>query len=76
VPALSIFEKSIEMGKFDKSRTLSDGSMLTFKKVYPLDAVFDTPEGPHDWLTRTVILGTGRRYGNPDHTIFTYYEVL
>jgi enoyl-[acyl-carrier protein] reductase I len=44
VPALSIFEKSMEMGKFDKSRVLSDGSLLTFKKVYPLDAVFDTPE--------------------------------
>ena len=33
VPALSIFEKSMEMGKFDKSRLLSDGSMLTFKKA-------------------------------------------
>ncbi len=34
----------MEMGKFDKSRKLSDGSMMSFKKVYPLDAVFDTPE--------------------------------
>jgi hypothetical protein len=33
VPALGIFEKSMEMGKFDKSRALSDGSMLTFKKA-------------------------------------------
>lgn len=33
VPALGIFEKSLEMGKFDKSRTLSDGSMMTFKKA-------------------------------------------
>lgn len=38
--------------------------------------VFDTPIGPHDWLTRTVIIGTGKRHANPDHTIFTYYAVL
>ncbi len=38
--------------------------------------VFDTPIGPHDWLTRTVIVGTGKRHANPDHTIFTYYAVL
>ena len=43
---------------------------------FRLAPVFDTPEGPHDWLTRAVILGTGRRYGSPDHTVFTYYEVL
>ena len=38
--------------------------------------VFDTPVGPHDWLTRTVIVGTAKRYSKPDHTIFTYYAVL
>ncbi|HXQ25447.1 MAG TPA: DUF3237 domain-containing protein [Candidatus Acidoferrales bacterium] len=38
--------------------------------------VFDAPIGPHDWLTRTVIVGSGKRYANPDHTIFTYYAVL
>lgn len=38
--------------------------------------MFDTPVGPHDWLTRTVIVGSGKRYANPDHTIFTYYAVL
>jgi Protein of unknown function (DUF3237) len=37
---------------------------------------FDTPVGPHDWLTRTVIVGTGKRHANPDYTIFTYYAVL
>ncbi|HKJ75067.1 MAG TPA: DUF3237 domain-containing protein [Alphaproteobacteria bacterium] len=36
---------------------------------------FDAPTGPHDWLTRTVILGTGERRGNPDHSLFTYYAV-
>jgi Protein of unknown function (DUF3237) len=37
---------------------------------------FDTPVGPHDWLTRTVIVGSGKRHANPDYTIFTYYAVL
>lgn len=35
---------------------------------------FETPVGPHDWLTRTVFVGTAdRRKG---YTIFYYYEVL
>jgi hypothetical protein len=37
---------------------------------------FDAPAGAHEWLTRTVIIGTGKRHANPDHTIFTYYAVL
>jgi Protein of unknown function (DUF3237) len=37
---------------------------------------FDTPVGPHDWLTRTVMVGSGKRHANPDYTIFTYYAVL
>ena len=43
---------------------------------FRITPVFDTPVGPHDWLTRTVIVGTGKRHANPDHTIFTYYAVL
>ena len=41
VPALNIFETSYKRGKFDESRKLSDGSMMTFSKIYPMDAVFD-----------------------------------
>lgn len=37
---------------------------------------FDAPFGPHEWLNRTVMVGTAKRYPNPDHTIFTYYAVL
>ncbi len=43
-PVLKIFLQSLEMGKFDASRKLKDGSLLTFAKVYPLDATFDKPE--------------------------------
>lgn len=37
---------------------------------------FDAPVGPHDWMNRTVFIGHGHRYADPDHSIFTYYEVL
>ena len=36
---------------------------------------FDTPVGPHDWLTRHVIVGRGRRVPAPDHTVFDYFVV-
>ena len=42
VPALKIFETSLRRGKFDESRKLSDGSLMEFAGVYPLDAVYDT----------------------------------
>ncbi|MCW2369867.1 DUF3237 domain-containing protein [Sphingobium sp. B11D3D] len=36
---------------------------------------FVVPEGPHDWMGKTLIIGTGSRRSNPDHSIFTYYAV-
>ncbi len=61
----------------DVPMTSNSGPWLADMPLYfRLAPTFDAPEGPHDWLTRSVILGTGKRYGNPDHTIFTYYEVL
>jgi len=41
-PALGIFEKLLERGKLDHSRKMSDGSLLTFERVYPIDAAYDT----------------------------------
>jgi enoyl-[acyl-carrier protein] reductase I len=43
-PALGIFRTLLERGKLDASLALSDGSKLTFEKIYPLDAEFDTFE--------------------------------
>jgi enoyl-[acyl-carrier protein] reductase I len=43
-PILKIFTQSLEMGKFDESRKLKDGSLMQIAKVYPLDATFDKPE--------------------------------
>lgn len=37
---------------------------------------FDSPTGPYEWLSKTVFLGTGERFTNPNHTIIHYYEVL
>ncbi|WP_213357823.1 enoyl-[acyl-carrier-protein] reductase [Chlamydiifrater phoenicopteri] len=44
VPIYKIFLQSWDMGKFNESRKLSDGSLMEFAKVYPLDAGFDSPE--------------------------------
>lgn len=43
-PLMKIFMTSLEKGKFDESRKLSDGSLMQISKVYPLDAAFDSPE--------------------------------
>ena len=43
---------------------------------------FRAPDGPHDWLNRTVIVGRGARRpagegsSEPDHSLFRYYAVL
>lgn len=48
-PALNIFLNLLERGKLDESRKMPDGSQLTFERIYPLDAVYDTlAETPAD----------------------------
>jgi len=43
---------------------------------------FRAPDGSHDWLNRTVIVGRGVRRpagegsSEPDHSLFRYYAVL
>ena len=43
---------------------------------FRLTPYFRAPEGPHDWLTRTVIVGGGERRTAPDRTLFRYYALL
>ncbi len=43
-PALNIFLNLLERGKLDESRQMPDDSMLTFERIYPLDAVYDNFE--------------------------------
>jgi hypothetical protein len=38
--------------------------------------VFTAPDGPHAWMNNTVFVANCQRQANPDHTVFTYYEVL
>ncbi len=52
-PALTIFLNLLERGKMDDSRRLRDGSLLTFEKIYPLDAVFDTFDAIPEELRET-----------------------
>lgn len=41
-PLMKIFTSSLEAGKFDESRKLSDGSLMKITKIYSLDASFDS----------------------------------
>ena len=41
-PALGIFEKLLDRGKMNDSMILARGGVMTFEKIYPLDAGFDT----------------------------------
>src|SRR5580704_4486502 len=51
-PALNIFHNLLERGKMDESRKMSDGSLLQFERIYPLDAAFDTlADAPDDIKT-------------------------
>jgi enoyl-[acyl-carrier protein] reductase I len=57
-PALNILRTMLERGKFDDSRKLSDGSLLTFERIYALDAAYDTlGDAPEE-------VRTNRRYSN------------
>ena len=51
-PALNIFLNMLERGKMDASRRLRSGELLSFEKVYPLEAAFDTyAEMPEEMRT-------------------------
>ncbi len=57
-PALNIFLTLLERGKLDESRTLPDGSLFSFERIYPLDAAYDDLESvPED-------VRTSKRYAN------------
>ncbi|MDZ7781087.1 MAG: enoyl-[acyl-carrier-protein] reductase [Gemmatimonadota bacterium] len=64
-PALRIFTKSLERGKLDVA--LPDGGEIELERVYPLDAVYDTPDQvPED-------VRTDKRYADLD--AFTVQEI-
>ena len=59
-PALNIFRNLLERGKMDESRRLSNGTMLEFEKIYPLDAAYDTlADAPEDVKSSKRYAGLG-----------------
>lgn len=59
-PALNIFMNLIERGKMDESRRLSNGDLLQFEKIYPLDAGFDSlSDAPEEIRTNKRYRDTG-----------------
>ncbi|HSJ65379.1 MAG TPA: enoyl-[acyl-carrier-protein] reductase [Gemmatimonadaceae bacterium] len=59
-PALNIFLNLLERGKMDESRRLSDGRLLEFERIYPLDAAYDTlADAPEDIRTNKRYKETG-----------------
>jgi enoyl-[acyl-carrier protein] reductase I len=43
-PAMGIFETMWRRGKMDEARTMENGQLFDFEKVYPLDAAYDVME--------------------------------
>jgi len=59
-PALNIFMNLLERGKMDESRRLSNGDLLQFERIYPLDAADDTlADAPDDLRTSKRYKDTG-----------------
>lgn len=92
VPALNIFESSLRRGKFDESRKLPDGSLMEITKVYPLDAIYDSPEdvpedvkankrysGSSKWTVQEVVESVKQDFGSIDilvHSLANGPEVI
>lgn len=59
-PALNIFLNLIERGKIDDSRRMSNGELLQFERIYPLDAAYDTlADAPEEIRTNKRYKDTG-----------------
>lgn len=43
-PALTIFLNLLERGKLDAARRLTNGSLMEFESIYPLDAAYDSQD--------------------------------
>lgn len=67
------FQGPPEPGKPLVPAATTDPNVWTRFRATP---VFTAPAGKHDWMNRTVFVANSQRQSNPDHTVFTYYEVL
>mmetsp|Transcript_7730 Transcript_7730/g.21532 ORF Transcript_7730/g.21532 Transcript_7730/m.21532 type:complete len:367 (+) Transcript_7730:72-1172(+) len=70
-PVLKIFQMGLRKGQFEEDSKLSDGSSMVIEKVYPLDAVFDTPDDIPDEIK------SNKRYAGLDgYTISEVAEAV
>ncbi len=60
-PIVKIFKTSWANGKFDESRKLSNGQMMEFLKLYPMDAVYDNMQDVPEEVK------TNKRYAEFSH---------
>lgn len=67
-PVMRIFQTSLSTGKLDASRRLRNGELLSFAKIYPLDAAFDRAEDVPDEIKEN------KRY--KEHQNYTISEVV
>ena len=81
-PLMKIFLTSLNGGRFDESRVLSDGSMMQFAKIYALDASYDTidevPEevrenkrykDAENYTVSDVVKAVEKDFGNIDYLV-------
>ena len=54
----------------------TQGFRIKSNTYFRITPVFDAPVGPHEWLTRTVIVGRGQRLPDPDRTVFDYFAAV
>jgi len=59
----------------NKGYLVPGGAGSTQPSYFRITPYFRVPEGPHDWLTRTCIVGGGERRSGPDRSLFRYYAL-
>ncbi|CAK0831835.1 unnamed protein product, partial [Prorocentrum cordatum] len=69
-PVLKIFERGLKAKGIEEAMKLDDGSQMEIAKIYPLDAMYDSPEDvPED-------VKTNKRYAGLDFTIQEAVEAI
>jgi Protein of unknown function (DUF3237) len=63
------WQSAATMAKLEAGQTVAADE--TYCRTTPR---FEAPAGPHEWLNRTVFVGSVQRRG--DHSLFGYYAVL
>ena len=59
----------------NKGYLVPGGAGSTQPGYFRITPYFRVPEGPHDWLASTCIVGGGERRSDPDRSLFRYYAL-